>query len=189
MFNKAQLITEGENMISSCTDFSVFFYCWWIFRFWQVIQYFLQSSWSLLIEWISSTSGYLTVRLLLRFTAPNFNRSLYDSLLEPASRGHRRCFLHNSMVWRVRGSFVFHSLVLETSKVYSPAFYVHFQLHFGTVITTACSISATVGLLSSNFQIIYINVKKKMKYRTDEWHSLKKRSTGAELFEEPQTGC
>lgn len=28
-----------------------------------------------------------------------------------------------------------------------------------------------------------------MKYRTDEWHSLKKRSTGAELFEEPQTGC
>lgn len=97
MFNKAQLITEGENMISSCTDFSVFFYCWWIFRFWQVIQYFLQSSWSLLIEWISSTSGYLTVRLLLRFTAPNFNRSLYDSLLEPASRGHRRCFLHNSM--------------------------------------------------------------------------------------------
>lgn len=44
----------------------------------------------------------------------------------------------------------------------------HFQLHFGTVITTTCSISATVGLLSSNFQIIYINVKKKMKYRTDE---------------------
>lgn len=30
-----------------------------------------------------------------------------------------------------------------------------------------------------------------MKYRTDEWHSLKKRPTGADilLFEEPQTGC
>lgn len=114
-------------MISSCTDFSVFFRRWWIFRFWQVIQYFLQSSWSFLIERISSTSGDQTVRLPLRFKAPHFNMNLCDSLLEPASSGHQRRFLHNSMErwsWRARGSFFFHSLVLETSKVYSSAYFM-----------------------------------------------------------------